>query len=70
MSGLMTQLVYLLARHGSPELTIAYDAVLLRVDIVGPTTPELEKDLLWHFRDAKPGYHVVFDKDLNHGKTN
>ncbi len=64
MSGLMTQLMYLLSRHGNPVLTFAYDSVLMRVTIVGPTTSELEKDLLWHFRDAKPGYHILFDKDL------
>ncbi len=62
------QLTYLLSRHGSPDLTIAYDAVLMRVTIVGPATTDLEKDLLWHFRDAKPGYHVLFDKEVQAAK--
>lgn len=69
MSTMMTQLMYILARHSSPELTIAYDSVLMRVTVVGATTPELEKDLMWHYRDVKPGYHVLFEKEI-HGKTN
>ena len=60
-----TALDFILAKHGSPDtVTISIDSFLLRVVIKGATTQELQHDLASHFRKTRPGFTVMFDRDL------
>lgn len=58
------ELEHIMRRHGSPDLKISSCPILLRVTVEGETTCELQKDLAWHFREAKPGFTVLFDRDM------
>lgn len=63
------ELEHLIRRHGSPALQISTDPILMRIIVEGETTAELQKDLAWHYRCAKPGYTVMFDRNLVKGKA-
>lgn len=58
------ELEHIMRRHGSPELKISSCPILLRVIVEGKATSDLQKDLVWYYREAKPGFTVLFDRDM------
>lgn len=59
-----TELDFILARYGSPDITISIDSILMRVTIHGLISNDLQKDLALYYRETKPGFMTFFDTDF------